>query len=54
MAVRVAPKTEAVARCVPRLDGGYLILTRKGSGSSPVELPVGSAVVLRDGLAVRP
>jgi hypothetical protein len=54
MAVRITPLTETVGRCVPRQDGGYLIVTRKGrSGSSPHEIPEGAAVVIRDGLAVR-
>lgn len=54
VAVRITPKTETVLRCVPRQDGGYMIITKKGSGSSPVALHLGAAVILRDGQAVRP
>jgi hypothetical protein len=54
VAVRIAPKSEPVLRCVPRQDGGFMIVTKKGSGSSPVELHVGAAVIIRDGVAVRP
>lgn len=55
MAARVAPKAETVARCVPRQDGGYLIVTLKGvSGSSPHPFAEGAQVVIRDGLAERP
>jgi hypothetical protein len=54
MAPRITPKTETVARCVPRQDGGYLVVTRKGeAGSSPHEIPEGVPIVIRDGLAVR-
>lgn len=50
MAARVSPKTETVARCVPRHDGGYLIVTRKGlSAASPEQIPEGAQVVIRDG-----
>ena len=54
MSVRVNPKSEPVLRCVPRQDGGYMIVTKKGSGSSPVPLHEGAAVIIRDGQAVRP
>lgn len=55
MAVRVADKADIVVRCVPREDGGYLVITHKsGSGSSRVELAEGTRIVIRDGLAVRP
>lgn len=51
MAVRVAPKTDVVLRCVPRQDGGYLIVTRKGgSGSSPRPFAEGARVTIRDGV----
>jgi hypothetical protein len=54
MAVRVAPKTETVARCVPRQDGGYLIVTRKGTSAvSLTEISEGTPVVIRDGKAER-
>lgn len=55
MAVRAGQKTDSVARCVPRQDGGFLIVTRKGaSGSSPIELHEGANVVVRNGVALRP
>ncbi len=55
MSARVSPKIETVARCVPRHDGGYLIVTRKGSSAaSPEQIPEGSLVVIRDGQIVRP
>lgn len=55
MAVRIGEKTDAVARCVPRQDGGFLIVTRKGaSGSSASEFHVGAHVVVRNGQALRP
>lgn len=55
MSVRVGEKTDTVIRCVPRQDGGFLIVTRKGaSGSSPVELTEGSHVVVSNGIARRP
>lgn len=53
MAVRVAPKSDVVLRCVPRQDGGFLIVTRKGSGSSPRPIEEGAHVLLRDGKAER-
>lgn len=53
MSVRVAPKTEAVLRCIPRHDGGYLIVTKKGSAVSPVEIEAGAHVVIADGKAER-
>lgn len=53
MSVRVTPKAEDVRRCIPRQDGGYLIITAKGSGSSPVEIPEGARVVITKGLAER-
>jgi hypothetical protein len=54
MSARVAPKTEAVARCVARHDGGYLVVTAKGSSAiSPQPIPEGAFVVIRDGVAER-
>lgn len=54
MSVRIAPKTEVVARSVPRQDGGYLVVTRKGnSGSSPTEIHEGARVVIVGGRAMR-
>lgn len=48
-------KPQTVARCVPRQDGGYLIVTAKGgSGSSPNPIPEGARVIIRDGLVERP
>ena len=49
VSLRTSSKSEPVLRCVPRQDGGYLIVTRKASGSSPVPLPEGAAVLVRDG-----
>jgi hypothetical protein len=53
MAVRVAPLTEVVRKCVARQDGGFLIVTKKGSAVSPVELPEGAHVIITDGKAER-
>lgn len=54
MAARVAPLTDSVVRCVPRQDGGFLIVTRKGNSAvSLSEIPEGAHVILRDGQAVR-
>jgi hypothetical protein len=54
MASRISLLTETVARCVPRQDGGYLIVTRKGkSAVATSEIPEGAHIVIRDGLAVR-
>lgn len=54
MSVRVAPKADYVTRCVPRQDGGWMVMTRKsGSASSPKQIPEGTAVVVRDGIAER-
>lgn len=55
MAVRNAERSDSVARCVPRQDGAYLIVTRKGAaGSSPVPMDEGSHVVVANGIARRP
>lgn len=55
MAVRVTEKAETVARCVPRQDGGYMVVTLKGaSGASPDPIPEGARVLIRDGVARRP
>lgn len=55
MSARVAPITDTVARCVPRHDGGYLIVTRKGkSAVATSDIPEGAHIVIRDGLAERP
>ncbi len=52
--MRVAEVTDTVARCVPRHDGGWLILTMKGShGVSPSEIPLGTRVLIKDGKAER-
>jgi hypothetical protein len=54
MSAQTKVKSEVVARCVPRQDGGYMIVTRNGSaGSSASEIPAGAWVTIRDGLAVR-
>lgn len=40
-----------VKACVPRQDGGFLVVCRnKLSGVSPVEIPEGRIVTIRDGL----
>lgn len=55
MSVRLSEKTDCVARCVPRQDGGFLIVTRKGaSGASMSEFHVGAHVIVRNGQALRP
>lgn len=51
MSARVTPLTDVVVRCVPRQDDGFLIVTRNGSGSSPVAIPEGTRVVIEDGKA---
>lgn len=54
MASRLAAMTETVARCVPRQDGGYLIVTMKGRSAASTEIiPDGARIVIRDGQAVR-
>jgi hypothetical protein len=54
MAPRSATKPDTVTRCVPRHDGGWMIVTRKGgSGVSASEIPEGARVMIRDGQAVR-
>lgn len=54
MAVRVAPQTETVRRCVARQDGGWMVVTAKGNSAvSPTEIPEGARIVIRDGQAVR-
>lgn len=54
MSVRVAPKTETVSRCVPLQGGKYLILTRqKSSAVAASELPEGTRVLIREGIAER-
>lgn len=48
---QVNTKPDTVARCVPRQDGGYLIVTRKGgSGISPRPFAEGARVTIRDGV----
>lgn len=55
MTSRVSEKTETVSRCVPRQDGGFMVLTRSGkSAVSSEELPEGARVVIREGRAERP
>lgn len=52
--MRLQALTHVVARCVPRQDGGYMVVTLKGaSGVSREPLPEGAHVVIRDGQAVR-
>lgn len=44
-----------VAASIPTQDGNWMIRTTKGqAGSSPVPIPDGAAIVIRDGKAVRP
>ena len=55
MNARLSEKSETVARCVPRHDGGYLVVLRSGgSAVSAEELPEGARVVIREGRACRP
>lgn len=55
MGQRTAEKTDTVSRCVPRQDGEWMIVTRKGAaGSSPVEMAEGAHVVVANGIARRP
>ena len=51
----MAKLSEHVVRSsVPRQDGGYLVVTRDGkAGSSPIPIPEGARVVIRDGHAER-
>jgi hypothetical protein len=52
--VRISEVTDTVTRCVPRHDGGWMVVTKKGSsGVAPQEIPTGSRVVIRDGKAER-
>jgi hypothetical protein len=54
MSVRVAPKADYVVRSTPTQDGNWLVMTRKsGAASSPKEIPEGTAVIVRDGIAER-
>lgn len=47
---KVKASQGVVRACVPRQDGGYLVITRnKLSGVSPVEIPEGRTVSIRDG-----
>jgi hypothetical protein len=53
--VRVAEKVDFVKRCVPRQDGGWMVVTTKGAaGSSPEPIHEGARVLIRGGIAVRP
>jgi hypothetical protein len=48
---KVAATQGIVKACVPRHGGGFLIICRnKLSGVSPVEIPEGRIVTIRDGL----
>lgn len=52
--MRISEVTDTVARCVPRHDGGWMVVTRKNaSGVSLSELPIGSSVIIKDGKAER-
>lgn len=54
MSVRVAPKTETVARCISRRDGGFMVVTLKGQSAASVNpIPEGARIVIRDGQAER-
>lgn len=51
---QVKPTPGIVAKCVPRQDGGFMVITRKGlSATSPTEIPEGSHVVISGGRAER-
>lgn len=44
-----------VERCIPRIDGGWMVLTRNGpSAVASREIPEGTRIVVRDGKAYRP
>ena len=46
------PATVTVMRVTATLDGNWLIVANTGaSGSSPVEIPVGSRVIIQRGVA---
>lgn len=48
-----APKNSQgiVSHCVKRQDGSFMVVTRNRlSGSSPVEVPVGQIITIRDGI----
>lgn len=48
---KAAPTQGLVVRCTRRADGRYLIITKnKLSGVSPVEVPEGRVVTIRDGI----
>lgn len=54
MAARVAEKSDTVARCVARHDGGWMVVTHKGqSGVALAEIPIGTRVIIRDGKVER-
>lgn len=55
MSFRVGDKTDSVQRCVPRQDGGFMIVARKGAtGSSADEMREGERVIIANGIARRP
>lgn len=51
MATKSTEKPDTVTRCVPRQDGAFLIITRKGlSGRSDSEIREGAHVIIREGV----
>lgn len=49
-----APKPEVVERSVPRHDGGWMIVTRKGNAAVSLQpIPEGVRIAIRDGRAER-
>lgn len=54
MAVRAAPQNDYVVRCVPRQDGGWLVVTKKGAnGVALSEIPEGARVTIQNGKVER-
>jgi hypothetical protein len=54
VSVKTKDKADTVTRCVPRQDGGFLIVTRKGaSGYSPSEIHEGASITIRNGQVIR-
>jgi hypothetical protein len=55
VSARNTRKTESVARCVPRQDGGWLVVTLSGRSAVAFEpIPQGARIIIRDGRAMRP
>lgn len=53
MSQRQNDKPDTVERCVPRQDGQFLVITRKGRSAVSIdEVAIGSHVAIKDGLVV--